>query len=68
MSLATEISNMRENANAYFVRFGATVVEFERFDYRFINRYEVIISTADGRMQVWAWDSSHGGGFWHQIG
>jgi len=32
-----------------------------------ILRFEALIETTEGNTELWAWDSSHGGGFWHQI-
>lgn len=56
----------RETAEAYFARIGATVHHFECVCYPIIRRYEALIERS-GMLQVWAWDSSHGGGFWHFI-
>lgn len=43
-----------------------TVIYFERVNCGLIRRFEALIST-HGRLQIWAWDSSHGCGFWHMI-
>jgi hypothetical protein len=58
-----------ETAATYFNARGAIVHYFERTNrYSICRYYEALIERRDGRIELWAWDALHGGGFWHFTG
>lgn len=55
-----------EQARQFFSRLNLTVAEFERdATSPIMPRYEAIV-TNGFTLQIWAWDASHGCGYWHR--
>lgn len=54
-----------ETARACLAGRGLTLIYFEVIGNGLIRRYEALVSTPANNLQIWAWDSSHGSGFWH---
>ncbi len=53
----------REQADAFFARRNRTIIYFERLAYLLTRRWETLVEY-NGGLEIWAWDSSHGGGGW----